>query len=168
MNEWSLDEILSALKGLESGGNYTARSKVSSASGAYQWIRSTWNGYGGYAEAWQAPPAVQERRAREDMARKLKSYGGDVRKAIMSWFYPAAVGNAKVANSIIGNNTITPNQYVEKVMRRLGGAGMPTTTTEVADGGQAPVVDAKPDQAQALADFMGILMDPSTETQSLG
>jgi len=51
------------VKARESGGSYSAQNPTSSASGAWQFLDSTWNGYGGYARAADAPPAVQDARA---------------------------------------------------------------------------------------------------------
>jgi len=47
----------------ESGGSLTAQNPTSTASGKWQFLRGTWGGYGGYAEAWLAPESVQDARA---------------------------------------------------------------------------------------------------------
>lgn len=49
----------------ESGGSLTAKNPSSSASGKWQFLNGTWNGYGGYAEAWMAPESVQDAKAAE-------------------------------------------------------------------------------------------------------
>lgn len=50
----------------ESGGNPQAKNPTSSASGKWQALDSTWQGYGGYARAMDAPESVQD-----DFARRL-------------------------------------------------------------------------------------------------
>jgi hypothetical protein len=49
----------------ESGGDYKAENPTSTASGKYQFLDGTWDGYGGYQHASDAPPAVQDARACE-------------------------------------------------------------------------------------------------------
>lgn len=49
----------------ESGGSYTAENPRSTASGRYQIVDSSWNGYRGYSHAADAPPDVQDAKARE-------------------------------------------------------------------------------------------------------
>lgn len=58
-----LPSILIAIRQCESGGNYTAQNPNSTASGGFQFLDSTWAGYGGYARAMYAPPAVQDQYA---------------------------------------------------------------------------------------------------------
>lgn len=47
----------------ESGGNLRAQNPTSSASGKFQFLDSTWAGYGGYLHAKDAPASVQDARA---------------------------------------------------------------------------------------------------------
>lgn len=49
----------------ESGGNIHAENPTSTASGKWQIIDGTWNGYGGYSHASDAPEHVQDAKARE-------------------------------------------------------------------------------------------------------
>lgn len=60
-----VDGILAAIKRCESGGNYSAQNRTSSASGAYQFLDSTWAGRGGFESAKDAPPEMQDQAARE-------------------------------------------------------------------------------------------------------
>lgn len=63
-------DVASRIKKCESGGRYDAVNKSgSSASGAYQYLDSSWAGYGGYARAKDAPPAVQDAKFQADLAR---------------------------------------------------------------------------------------------------
>lgn len=52
-----------SVKRCESGGNYAAQNKRSSASGAWQIIDGTWANYKGYPTAASAPPHIQDERA---------------------------------------------------------------------------------------------------------
>lgn len=49
----------------ESHGSLTAQNPRSTASGKWQILDSTWNGYGGYSRAMYAPEDVQDAKARE-------------------------------------------------------------------------------------------------------
>lgn len=49
----------------ESRGSLTAKNPDSTASGKWQFLDSTWHGYGGYAHASDAPEWVQDSRAAE-------------------------------------------------------------------------------------------------------
>lgn len=51
----------------ESGGNYSTNTG-NGYYGKYQYSQSTWNNYGGYSTADQAPPSVQDERAAADLA----------------------------------------------------------------------------------------------------
>lgn len=80
----AIDKFLYGLRMHESRGDYTAENggtrgangpNDSSASGAYQYIDSTWGNYRGYKYAAAAPPAIQDERARQDASRLYSRYG---------------------------------------------------------------------------------------------
>lgn len=63
----------------ESGGQPTAQNPTSSSSGLWQFLDSTWAGYGGYTHAAYAPADVQNERARQvfNGGRGASSWYGD-------------------------------------------------------------------------------------------
>ena len=73
-----LQRILATIRTLESGGDYAAQAAGSTASGAYQFIDSSWANYGGYSRAWLAPPHVQDAKAAEHVTAILQRHHGDV------------------------------------------------------------------------------------------
>lgn len=54
-----LEALGAKIAACESGGSPTAYNRSSGASGLFQFLRSTWAGHGGYAEARHAPPEIQ-------------------------------------------------------------------------------------------------------------
>ena len=126
-----LARILATIRKRESGGNCTARNPSSSASGAYQFIDSTWNNYGGFAHAWQAPPAVQDAKASEHVAGILARYGNNLEAVPATWY----VGHYDPANLDYvpaGGNRLTVRQYVDAWLKDYGAAPS-------AGGGAQPV-----------------------------
>lgn len=106
---------------LESGNRYDAQARGSTASGAYQVINSTWNGYAGYARAVLAPPEVQDQFAYESFTALLKRHGNDVSKIPVSWYIGHVPQGAEwdtVPHPEAGN-TLTPRQYQAKWMKKF-------------------------------------------------
>jgi len=107
--------ILTTIRARESGGDYTAQASGSTASGAYQFTDATWAGYGGYAHAWHAPPAVQDQRAAEHVQRILDAHDGDIGAVPVVWY----LGHLPVAGSSewdtvpapAAGNSLTPREY---------------------------------------------------------
>jgi len=88
-----VNQILSTIRQVESSNNYGAQAKGSSASGAYQFIDSTWQastkkaGLGTeYARAKDAPPEVQDAVAAFAVRDILSRTGNDVTKVPLVWY----------------------------------------------------------------------------------
>jgi hypothetical protein len=69
----TLDVIRACESGKRAGGrgiagtfDYTAKNPISTASGAYQYLDTTWGGHEGYRRAYLAPRRVQDARALRD------------------------------------------------------------------------------------------------------
>jgi hypothetical protein len=102
--------LTNLLKSKESGSNYQAVNPKSSASGAYQYTDSTWNGYGGYRKAALAPAAVQDAKFAQDIAHRLAAYGNDPYKAIVAHYLPALADqpNKWAAPFKVGGRVVQP------------------------------------------------------------
>lgn len=140
----TVDSFLAALRLHESGGSYTSKNPTSTASGAYGYTDSTWNHYGGYAHASQAPKAVQDARARADVNAKLKTYGGDWQKVAASHF----AGSGWVAehpdkatwnvNPVPGSNNPKVATYVFDVLKAATTSSGGVTAGTSAGGSTSP------------------------------
>jgi hypothetical protein len=151
-----LSSFLAALKAQESGGDYTARNP-SGASGAYQAMPGTWNNYGGYREAYLAPPAVQDAWARQLASQYYSQFGNwsDVAKA---WY--AGPGFAKTSQTAAQGSYPSIQSYANQVVSRMGqpvGAVQTVTGQQLTSGTQkTPIPGIDPslpieDQITALA-----------------
>ncbi len=81
---------MATIRYLESRGDYTLPPNRGNASGAYQFIASTWNNYAGYPHAYLAPPHIQDQRAVEDVQRFLEQWDNDVSMIPVMWYFPLA------------------------------------------------------------------------------
>jgi hypothetical protein len=108
-----LGTILAAIRAIESGGDYGAAARSSTASGAYQFLDSSWGGYGGYRRARDAPPEVQDAKAAEWASAILARNNGDVASVPVSWY----IGHVPVGDEWdrvppYPGNSLTPRQYL--------------------------------------------------------
>lgn len=137
-----LDLYLKGLRETESNNNYNAESPFSSASGAYQYIDSTWNNYGGVKRAKDALPEVQDRRARQDAIdayNRLK----DWEMVAANHLYPAWADKKSMWHLSPGNGNPTVREYVNKVLRYMPGAtgGVGVDNSSQNNVGQGDLLD---------------------------
>lgn len=111
-----VQRIMYGIRMHESHANYKAKSKWSSACGAYQYITSTWNDYKGYKTACAAPALIQDKRMQRDILQRYERYDGDWKKVIAAHLYPKWANNKSYWNHHIPGNP-TLNEYVEGVLK---------------------------------------------------
>lgn len=118
--------FLAAIRQHESGGDYTAENKAGGASGAYQFIQSTWSseakaaGFAQYAggPASAAPPSVQDAVAAH-MANGYYSTYGNWNEAAQAWYMPADVGKNVVPDPQAGNKE-SVTAYGNQIVQMMG------------------------------------------------
>ena len=109
--------ILATIRYLESRDNYTIPPNKGRASGAYQFIPSTWNNYGGYPHAYLAPPEVQDERAAADVMRFLAEWNNDVSMIPVLWYYPRAAREPALMDIVpvpSAGNVLTVREYQQR------------------------------------------------------
>jgi hypothetical protein len=115
-----LTVIEATIRQLESGGNYTARAAGSTASGAYQFLDTSWAGFGGYPRAWLAPPPVQNAKAAASITAILAANHNDVTAVPVAWYLghvpPPGSPQWDTVPGPSAGNRLTPRQYQSKWM----------------------------------------------------
>ncbi len=161
-----LTAFLQAERQTESGGNYSAYNSGGGASGAYQYIQSTWSaeatdaGYAAYANApaGDAPPSVQDAVAAYDATQKYATYQ-NWNNVAEAWYYPAWAGVPQYQNSVpypSAGNTVTIGAY---------GAEVVNTMNKILQSGGAQPINTSSGSSQVGA---AQLTSANTSTPSLG
>lgn len=144
-----MQHILATIRYLESRGIYTLPPNKGNASGAYQFIGTTWGNYAGYAHAYLAPPHIQDERAAADVNKFLAQWNNDVSMIPVMWYFPIAAREEwrmDVVPSPQHGNVLTIREYQTRwlgVFAFISGQPVePLLTGEQAqtEAGMAPLV----------------------------
>lgn len=135
-----VEQILATIRKKESSNNYTAQSGGSSASGAYQFIDSTWSSLAKrysigteFKSAKDAPKEIQDAVAAAYVRQILRDNAGDVSKVPLVWYTGNAQGKMSDA-AIAANRGQTGEDYKNKWMAMYSGNGQQlaqSSTTKV-------------------------------------
>ncbi|ANS79556.1 putative secreted protein [Serinicoccus hydrothermalis] len=130
--------VLEAIKQCESGGSYTAQNPTSTASGAYQFLDSTWQGMdaaAGYARAVDAPESVQD-------AAAIELY---TEQGTTPWLASASCWQGMGFESTSGSGEMaTATDTTSADTGTAATVGDTSTTTAAGDAGGAPAQQAGP------------------------
>jgi cell wall-associated NlpC family hydrolase len=121
-----LEEILATIRQRESGNDYAIKNRSSSASGAYQFIDSTWQGLlqryavEGPRRAADASPALQDYIAGRYVKDILNQHNGDIRAVPAVWytghFDPSTFDHVPAPGA---GNSLTVGSYVAHWLEAL-------------------------------------------------
>lgn len=127
----SIEVARLTIRTLESGGDYTAEAAGSTASGAYQFLDSSWAGYGGYPRAADAPPEVQDAKAVELVTFILDRYAGDVGAIPVVWYIGHVPADGSPEWDTVpapqAGNTLTPREYQTRWLDKYAELAAETT-----------------------------------------
>lgn len=152
----TLARFMTGIGQIESGGNYNTPPNRAGASGKYQFIDSTWGGYGGYQHAYQAPPEIQDQRARQLMTAYYQKFG-DWNSVAQAWLGgPGSVGKH------VSDGNITTDEYANRVLAAAGmtNGGTPTPAPPSAAGSSSPqTTTASADDRHNLGTQLSTFLD---------
>ncbi len=156
-----IEHILATIRYLESRGIYTLPPNKGNASGAYQFIGSTWNNYAGYPHAYLAPPSIQDERAAADVNMFLAQWNNDVSMIPVMWYLPAASRNPALMDVVPlpqHGNVLTIREYQTRwlgVFSFISGQPVAPRTDAVVDlssiAGIAPQLEIGAENATAMS-----------------
>jgi hypothetical protein len=138
-------QILATIRRRESNGNYQALARGgSSASGAYQFIDSTWRAVTQrfnigtqYPRAAAAPPEVQDAVAAAYVNDILRQNGGNVAAVPLVWYTGNPQGRMSAA-TLAANNGLTPEMYQRNWLAEFARQGGTAPTLVASEPQQAP------------------------------
>jgi cell wall-associated NlpC family hydrolase len=117
-----MSAILATIRHMESGDNYLnqsysvvkrGRDRSGNATGAYAFIYTAWGGFGGYDEAFMAPPPVQDQRATDGVTAILSDFGGDPVWVPIAWY--VGTGGAHKVQDGTWSTAYVPNPPYNKI-----------------------------------------------------
>ena len=147
-----LDAFMRSLRMQESSNDYRAESPWSSASGAYQYIDSTWGNYKGYRRAKDAPPEVQDERVRQDIIAAYEKFDGDWAKVAANHMFPAWADSPEKWNRPAAKGNPPMIEYVGEILGRAGlgsqTLGMESSSSTSDSGAGLNAGNPEPDQRE--------------------
>jgi hypothetical protein len=146
-------QILATIRRRESNGNYQAQASGSSASGAYQFIDSTWRAVTQrfnigtqYPRAAAAPPEVQDAVAAAYVNDILRQNNGNVAAVPLVWYTGNPQGRMSAA-ALAVNNGLTPEMYQRNWLAEFARQGGTAPTLVASAPQQAPAAGPALSQA---------------------